>query len=754
MIHHTPAFLASMLALALAVAQPLLHAAPKHKPAPKEVAQAEALVVTKIVEKVKPSLVKITQFGRDGNDGLGSGFVISKDGLIATNLHVVGQGRRLQVETSDGKTFEAKSVYASDYHVDLALLKIEADNLKPLELGDSDEAKQGQPIAAMGNPQGLAFSVVQGVVSATREIEGNTMIQLAIPIEQGNSGGPLLDNQGRVLGILTLKSLRTENLGFAMPVNYLKKLIDKPNPVPMERWLTIGVLDPRLWKTLLGARWTQHSTVVKSELQGDGFGGRTLCLSQTAEPKVPFEVAVSVKLDDESGAAGLVFCADGGDKHYGFYPTAGQLRLTRFDGPDVFSWTPFQTVESAAYHSGDWNDLRVRVEEKHITCFVNGQKVIEQDDEEFRDGKVGLCRFRLPGAQYRNFRVGSDLTDKPIPDELASKVSKALDSYAAKPATKESTVDALLDDSSAAHRLVVERAKRLEQEAQAMRKLDLVLQQKAVARALAKELSKEEEKIDLLQAALLLAKHDNFNVDPPMYRRMVDRMADELRSDNDIKQGGEAAINRLNRYLFEENGFHGSRHDYDNIANRHMNEVLDDREGLPITLAVLYLEMGQKLGINGLFGASLPGRFMVGYRKEKEAETTLIDVFDGGKMMTLEQSLQSIFDPGTAIDEDSLKPAKKKEVIMRMINNLISAVGGNEGLKNDVLPYLNLTLEIDPDAWRQRGQRAMLRMSAKDVEGTRDDLRKILDNPPPEMDDDQIRQLQRLFQTLGNHPEQ
>ena len=624
--------------------------------------------------------------------------------------------------------------------------------MKPLALGDSDDAKQGLPIVAMGNPQGLAFSVVQGVVSGTREIEGNRMIQLAVPIEQGNSGGPLLDRKGRVLGILTLKSMRTENLGFAMPVNALKKLIAKPNPVPMERWLTIGVLDPRLWKTLLGARWTQRATVVKSEQAGSGFGGRTLCLSQTAETTVPFEVAVSVKLDDESGAAGLVFCSDGGDKHYGFYPTAGQLRLTRFDGPDVFSWQPFQTVDSTAYHSGEWNDLRVRVEDKRITCFVNGQKVIEQDDDEYRDGKVGLCKFRAPGAQYRNFRVGNDLTDKPIPDEVSQKVSKTLDSYTAQPASKDSTVDALLEDSSFAHRMVVERAKRMEQEAQALRKLDAVLQQKTVARSLAKELSKDEEKIDLLQATLLLAKYDNANVDPAMYRRMVDRMAEELKEDAEIKKGGEPALKRLNQYLFEENGFHGSRHDYNNIANRHMNEVLDDREGLPITLAVLYLEMGRKLGIKGVFGAPVPGRFMVGYRKDDDSDITLIDVFDGGKMMSVDDAAQSVPDLGGAIDGEALKPAAKKTVIMRMINNLIGAVAG-EGLRPETLPYLNLVLELDPESWRSRGQRAMLRMRAKDIEGTRDDLRKILENPPDEMDEDQVQQLRRLFQNLNSdHP--
>jgi len=733
------------LTVFLLAALPLV-AKPRPKPADSPVDDG----ATQIAEQVKPSVVKITQMGRNGFDGLGSGFIISEDGLIATNLHVVGQGRRLQVETSDGKAYEVKAVQASDYHLDLAILRVEAKGLKPLALADSDKVKQGQPIVAMGNPQGLAFSVVQGVISATREIEGNSMIQLAVPIEQGNSGGPLLDRKGRVLGILTLKSMRTENLGFAMPVNALKKLIAKPNPVPMGRWLTLGVLDPRLWKTSMGARWTQHSTIVKSELQGDGFGGRTLCLWQGSEPVVPFEVAVSVKLDEESGAAGLVFCSDGSDKSYGFYPTAGQLRLTRFDGPDVFSWTPFQTVDSPAYHAGEWNDLRVRVEARHITCYVNGQKVIEQDDDEYRTGKAGLCRFRAPGAQYKNFRVGSDLTDKPIAADIASHVTKALDAYAAQSTSKDSTLDALLANVGAAHRLVVERAKKLEQEAVALRKLDVSLQQKNTARALAKELSKPEDKIDLFQAALLIARHDNANVDPAMYHRILERMVDELKGDADIKKGGLAAIKRLNRYLFEENGFHGSRHDYDNIANRYISEVLDDREGLPITLAVLYLELGRKLGIEGLSGAGLPGRFMVGYRKDQASPVTLIDVFEGGALLDIgDQTVKALLDPRADHSEELLRPATKKEIVVRMINNLIGVVGGEDGMRAEMVPYLNLILEIDPASWRQRGQRAMIRMRGKDVAGARQDISKILESPPPEMDDEQIQQLQRMFQQLG-----
>src|SRR5205823_10724963 len=168
------------------------------------------------------SLVVITFAGRDGKrQGLGTGFVVGDDGLIATNLHVLGEGRPITVETADGKRHEVVSVHASDRAHDLALLRVATKDLPVLPLGNSDELNEGQAVVALGNPIGLTFSVVSGVVSGKREIESRPMIQLAIPIEPGNSGGPLLDMRGRVQGILTMKSVVTRNLGFVVPSNQL-----------------------------------------------------------------------------------------------------------------------------------------------------------------------------------------------------------------------------------------------------------------------------------------------------------------------------------------------------------------------------------------------------------------------------------------------------------------------------------------------------------------------------------------------------
>src|SRR5688572_11916529 len=320
-----------------------LGAAPKKGGAP----AAKAESVADLARRLRPSVVVVSHYGRDGKqDGVGAGFVISADGLVATCAHVVGEARPITVRLANGREYDVTEVHAWDRNLDLAIVRVDAAKLQPLPLADSDQLSQGAPVVAMGNPLGMEHSVVQGVVSARREFEHVEMIQLAMPIEPGNSGGPLVDMEGRVHGLLTLKAALSANLGFATPINELKKLVAKPNPVPMKRWLTIGALNAREWEPLMGARWQQRGGALHVEGMGQGFGGRSLCLSHRPLPERPYEVGVRVRLDDEAGAAGLVFAADGKDTHYGFYPTSGQLRLTRFEATSVYSWMILRTTNT------------------------------------------------------------------------------------------------------------------------------------------------------------------------------------------------------------------------------------------------------------------------------------------------------------------------------------------------------------------------------------------------------------------------
>jgi S1-C subfamily serine protease/regulator of sirC expression with transglutaminase-like and TPR domain len=709
----------------------LAHAGAAERKAPPEKSVGD------IAAAVKPSLVKVMQVGRQGVDGLGSGFVVSADGLIATNRHVIGEARRIRVETSDGKVEDVSEVVATDVHLDLAVLRIGRKDLKALPLGDSDKLRQGDRIVAMGNPEGLAYSVVEGVISEPRrDIEGLPMIQVALPIERGNSGGPLLDRQGRVLGLLTMKSARTENLGFAMPVNALKKLIEKPNPIPMSRWLTIGVLNPRVWKPLMGAQWTQRAGVVNVEQPGDGFGGRALCLWMAEKPGAQFEAEVTVRLDNEAGAAGLTFCSDGGDRHYGFYPTGGKLRLTRFDGADVFTWKILGDAASDAYRPGDWNTLRVRVDAERIRCFVNGRQVFDQEDGELRGGHAGLCKFRGTQASYKGFRLGEDLVEKPADPALTTGLQKHMNRFLAGRSTRDRAMESLRQNPALAGRVLAERRKALEQSAASLRELESDLHRGAVARELVQQLSRPDAEADLLRCALLISRHDNPELDIESYLREFARMVDELKDDAEIKKGTLPAVRRLTAYLFEQNGFHGSRHDFGNRSNSYINEVLDDREGLPITLSIVYLELASRLGIQNVAGIPLPTRFMVGYREKAEGEFSLLDVFDGAKSLTMEEA-KALVAGDSPLPEESTRPATKKEIILRMLRNLIGRSLATENPSKETAPYLDLVLTIDPDAFRERFSRARLREVAGNLEGAAEDVGWLLEHPPEGLDEPQ-----------------
>src|SRR5689334_19010065 len=121
--------------------------------------------IEQLVERTRDSVVVVSQFGRDGKDeAVGAGFVIASN-LIGTAMHVIGESRQLSVRLASGKELEASEIHAWDRKMDLAIIRVNATNLRPLSLGDSDDLHQGAGVIAIGNPLGLEHSVVQGLVS-------------------------------------------------------------------------------------------------------------------------------------------------------------------------------------------------------------------------------------------------------------------------------------------------------------------------------------------------------------------------------------------------------------------------------------------------------------------------------------------------------------------------------------------------------------------------------------------------------------
>jgi serine protease Do len=259
------------LSVALALAQSKPANAPSPTPEKPESSQPKAepvalrglsLSIEALVSRVRHSVVQIFATGsgpaeesESGKTGFfvkqkntGAGVILSADGYILTNAHVIRASRRIQVrlsltperieanrsrQRSQGETLEATLV-GQDREADLAVLKIDKTGLPFLEFGDSDELQQGQMVLAFGNPLGLEGSVSMGIVSATaRQIHPDDpmiYIQTDAPINPGNSGGPLVDDAGRVVGINSMilsQSGGSEGLGFAVPSTIAHNIYDQ-----------------------------------------------------------------------------------------------------------------------------------------------------------------------------------------------------------------------------------------------------------------------------------------------------------------------------------------------------------------------------------------------------------------------------------------------------------------------------------------------------------------------------------------------
>ena len=183
-----------------------------------------------IAKAANGAVVSIIMSDKEGRPiAQGSGFVVSKDGRIVTNYHVIRSGSSAIVKLPNGAFFVVDGVLAFDDARDIAVIKAHGENFRTVTLGDSSRVQVGDEIIAIGNPLSLESTVSNGIVSAVRNIEeeGGKFLQITAPISPGSSGGPLFNVAGEVVGITTSGVKGGENLNFAIPVNDTKSLLDR-----------------------------------------------------------------------------------------------------------------------------------------------------------------------------------------------------------------------------------------------------------------------------------------------------------------------------------------------------------------------------------------------------------------------------------------------------------------------------------------------------------------------------------------------
>ncbi|MCA9086547.1 MAG: hypothetical protein KDA81_20965, partial [Planctomycetaceae bacterium] len=581
----------------------------------------------------------------------------------------------------------------------------------------------------------------------------------SVTVEPGSSGEPVVDRQGRVIGIVTMKSTQQSNLGFALPVRHLKTLLENPSPIPIERWMTIGALDASQWSILYGANWRQRASRILVDGYGDSFGGRSLCLKPAPEPDKPFEIQVDVRLDDESGAAGLAFHSDGAHRHYGFYPSAGKLRLTRFNGPDLNSWTILHNEAHPAWRAGEWNTIKVRLEDERFLCYLNDQLVVESKDALIPSGQCGLATFRGTSASFRRFQVADSIPSRHPSPEEAIAIADILSQLQTNRPPTEAAIEQLLPFRDRTSLVLAAEARRLEQRSQRLRQLAKDVHAAAVRKQLLSALGRESaDKIaepaekpvaavnapeadavetsakepDLLKAALLIARLDNEEVDPDVYVERVDRLAAEVRQTLPADASEADRLKALDQMLFREYGFRGSQFEYYTTSNSYLNEVIDDREGLPITLSVLYIELAKRLDLN-VVGLGLPGHYVVRFEPTDDGRMQIIDVYNRGERISQQEAESLITARGFPQRPEFFEGQPPVKIVERMLLNLL---GLAEGRRDDegVLRYLETLALLDDQNLEYRAKRLEMRARTERLEEAIADADWFIERDPGNAD--------------------
>lgn len=251
---------------------------------------------------------------------------------------------------------------------------------------------------------------------------------------------------------------------------------------------------------------------------------------------------------------------------------------------------------------------------------------------------------------------------------------------------------------------------------------------------------REEHQIPLAHAALIIARMEYPNLDPEPYLEQLERYAARVEQMLPELPETPQVIGALNYVLFIEDEFRGNQQDYYDPKNSFLNDVLDRKLGIPITLALVYMEVAQRIGFP-LFGVGMPGHFLLKHY-DVDGNETLIDAFNGGNILSraeCESRLERIYSGDMPFQPEFLHTVTRRQLLTRMLNNLRQIYLTSRDFKRALI-VVDLVLAIHPRSSEDMKQRAMLRFSLGQLRGAAEDLETYVRMAPDASDADEMRQ--------------
>lgn len=258
---------------------------------------------------------------------------------------------------------------------------------------------------------------------------------------------------------------------------------------------------------------------------------------------------------------------------------------------------------------------------------------------------------------------------------------------------------------------------------------------------------REDEEINLAEAALLIAAQEYPNLDIKKYLKILDRMAETVK--RRVRRGDDphAVIGKINDHLFNEEGFRGNSEDYYDPKNSFLNQVLSRKTGIPITLSIVYMEMARRVGLP-LEGVGFPGHFLVKYVSEEEE--IIIDPFNRGEILSAydcQDRLDNVYKGAVEFQEEFLASVTKKQILTRMLTNLKGIYLRSQAYEKS-LDVLEMLLCVDPWAAQEMKDRGLLHYHFKEFGKAVNDFEQYLKLSPDAHDAKEIREHIQLLRRL------